>query len=115
VHGTRGEDPTDPPSSGPYPAAAVSHEPRIQHLAEGLPAERPQAVPRAARHHAPRGRARAEQVHPVRVVRRLPVPRPGPRRIRTSSASSRPSSGPTSRCGRTRRSGACSPTRAAGA
>jgi choline dehydrogenase-like flavoprotein len=34
VHGTRGEDPTDPPSSGPYPAPAVSHEPRIQHLAE---------------------------------------------------------------------------------
>ena len=34
VHGTRGEDPTDPPSSGPYPAPSVSHEPRIQHLAE---------------------------------------------------------------------------------
>ena len=34
VHGTRGEDPTDPPASGPYPAPAVSHEPRIQHLAE---------------------------------------------------------------------------------
>ena len=34
VHGTRGEDPTDPPASAPYPAPAVSHEPRIQHLAE---------------------------------------------------------------------------------
>jgi len=34
VHGERGEDPTDPPASGPYPAPAVSHEPRIQHLAE---------------------------------------------------------------------------------
>src|SRR5437764_7753552 len=34
VHGHRGEDPTDPPSSGPYPGPAVSHEPRLQHLAE---------------------------------------------------------------------------------
>jgi len=34
VHGTRGEDPTDPWSSGPYPHPAVSHEPRIQHLSD---------------------------------------------------------------------------------
>jgi len=34
VHGERGEDPTDPPASGPYPHPAVSHEPRIQHLAD---------------------------------------------------------------------------------
>jgi choline dehydrogenase-like flavoprotein len=34
VHGERGEDPTDPPASGPYPHPPVSHEPRIQHLAE---------------------------------------------------------------------------------
>ena len=34
VHGNRGEDPTDPPASGPYPAPAVHHEPRIAHLAE---------------------------------------------------------------------------------
>ena len=34
VHGTRGEDPTEPPASGPYPWPAVSHEPRIQQLAE---------------------------------------------------------------------------------
>ncbi len=32
VHGLRGEDPTDPPASGPYPHPAVSHEPRIQQL-----------------------------------------------------------------------------------
>ncbi len=32
VHGQRGEDPTDPQASGPYPHPAVSHEPRIQHL-----------------------------------------------------------------------------------
>ena len=34
VHGTRGEDPTEPPASAPYPHPAVSHEPRIEHLAE---------------------------------------------------------------------------------
>jgi choline dehydrogenase-like flavoprotein len=32
VHGQRGEDPTEPPASGPYPYPAVSHEPRIQQL-----------------------------------------------------------------------------------
>jgi choline dehydrogenase-like flavoprotein len=34
VHGQRGEDPTDPPASAPYPAPPVSHEPRIQHLSD---------------------------------------------------------------------------------
>ncbi|HMP78284.1 MAG TPA: GMC family oxidoreductase [Pirellulaceae bacterium] len=34
VHGQRGEDPTEPFSSAPYPYPAVSHEPRIQHLAD---------------------------------------------------------------------------------
>jgi choline dehydrogenase-like flavoprotein len=34
VHGQRGEDPTDPPASGPYPHPAVSHEPRIQRLSD---------------------------------------------------------------------------------
>jgi choline dehydrogenase-like flavoprotein len=32
VHGQDGEDPTDPPRSGPFPYPAVSHEPRIQQL-----------------------------------------------------------------------------------
>jgi choline dehydrogenase-like flavoprotein len=36
VHGARGEDPTEPPSSGPYPFPAVSHEPRIQQLSDDL-------------------------------------------------------------------------------
>jgi choline dehydrogenase-like flavoprotein len=36
VHGARGEDPTEPPSTGPYPYPAVSHEPRIQQLADDL-------------------------------------------------------------------------------
>jgi len=34
VHGNRGEDPTEPWASAPYRYPAVSHEPRIQHLAE---------------------------------------------------------------------------------
>ena len=38
VHGTRGEDPTEPWASEPYPYAAVSHEPRIQQLHDGLTA-----------------------------------------------------------------------------
>ncbi len=38
VHGTRGEDPTEPPASAPYPFPAVSHEPRIEQLAEAFTA-----------------------------------------------------------------------------
>ena len=34
VHGHRGEDPTDPWASAPYPHPAVSHEPRIQQLSD---------------------------------------------------------------------------------
>ncbi len=36
VHGERGIDPTDPPSSDPYPFPPVSHEPRIQKIYEDL-------------------------------------------------------------------------------
>jgi choline dehydrogenase-like flavoprotein len=32
VHGQRGEDPTEPPASSPFPHPPVSHEPRMQHL-----------------------------------------------------------------------------------
>ena len=38
VHGARGEDPTEPPASAPYPFPAVSHEPRIEQLADDLAA-----------------------------------------------------------------------------
>jgi choline dehydrogenase-like flavoprotein len=38
VHGTRGEDPTEPPASAPYPHPAVSHEPRIEQLSEAFAA-----------------------------------------------------------------------------
>ena len=36
VHGERGSDPTEPPAGEPYPYPAVSHEPRIQELADDL-------------------------------------------------------------------------------
>jgi choline dehydrogenase-like flavoprotein len=36
VHGNRGEDPTEPPSSAPYPFPPVSNEPRIQQLYDDL-------------------------------------------------------------------------------
>jgi choline dehydrogenase-like flavoprotein len=39
VHGQRGEDPNEPPSSGAYPYPPVSHEPRIQELSDSLAAD----------------------------------------------------------------------------
>lgn len=36
VHGNRGEDPTEPFASAPYRYPAVSHEPRIQEIVDGL-------------------------------------------------------------------------------
>jgi choline dehydrogenase-like flavoprotein len=36
VHGNRGEDPTEPHASAPYPKPAISHEPRIQALSDEL-------------------------------------------------------------------------------
>jgi choline dehydrogenase-like flavoprotein len=38
VHGARGEDPTEGPASAAYPFPPVSHEPRIQQLADDLAA-----------------------------------------------------------------------------
>jgi choline dehydrogenase-like flavoprotein len=54
VHGQRGEDPLEPPASGPYPFAPVSHEPRIQELNDSFAAE--------------------GLLHPVRCVRRFSLP-----------------------------------------
>ena len=34
VHGERGADPTEPPAAAPYPYPAVTHEPRMQQLAD---------------------------------------------------------------------------------
>ncbi|MBV1705495.1 MAG: GMC family oxidoreductase, partial [Hyphomicrobiales bacterium] len=39
VHGARGEDPLDPACADPYPHPPVSHEPRIEALAEALKAQ----------------------------------------------------------------------------
>ena len=39
VHGERGEDPLEPPASGPYPHPAVSHESRIEQLSDSFKAE----------------------------------------------------------------------------
>ncbi len=36
VHGNRGEDPTEPLTTTPYKYPAVSHEPRMQQIADGL-------------------------------------------------------------------------------
>ena len=58
VHGARGEDPTEPPYSAPYPYPAVSHEPRIQQLSDDLA--------KAGYHpfHAPNGIMLNEQNRP---------------------------------------------------
>jgi choline dehydrogenase-like flavoprotein len=58
VHGARGEDPTEPPASAPYPFPAVSHEPRIQQLADDLAAAGRQPF------HAPCGVMLAEDDMP---------------------------------------------------
>jgi choline dehydrogenase-like flavoprotein len=39
VHGKRGEDPTEPPASTPFPHGPVSHEGRIAQLSDGLAAQ----------------------------------------------------------------------------
>jgi choline dehydrogenase-like flavoprotein len=38
VHGLRGQDPTEPPASAPYPCEPLSNEPRIQQLYDDLTA-----------------------------------------------------------------------------
>ena len=75
VHGARGEDPTEPPASAPYPFPAVSHEPRIQQLADDLAAAGHQPF------HAPCGVMlnEADMAYSTCVrcsdLRRLPLPR----------------------------------------
>jgi choline dehydrogenase-like flavoprotein len=51
VHGRRGMDPTEPPSSGEYPFDPLPHEPRIQQLFEDFAAQgvRPFPLPIAVR------------------------------------------------------------------
>jgi choline dehydrogenase-like flavoprotein len=51
VRGTRGADPTEPPATADYPSPAVSHEPRVQQLADDLRAHglHPFALPLGVR------------------------------------------------------------------
>ena len=98
VHGARGEDPTEPPASAPYPFPAVSHEPRIQQLADDLEA--------AGYHpfHAPCGDQAERVEHAVQRLRALPelrrLPLRGAREVRRRGARrpARRSSTRTSRC-----------------
>ena len=75
VHGNRGEDPTEAAGPSPYPFPAVSHEPRIQQLADDL---------RSGGYHpfhSPCGimlneaQRPTSTLHPLHVVRRLSLPR----------------------------------------
>ena len=74
VHGARGEDPTEPPASAPYPYPAVSHEPRIQQLSDDLARGRLSSLPRAVRHHAQRVEHAVQHLRALRELRRLPLP-----------------------------------------
>ena len=66
VHGRRGEDPTDPPASAPYAHPPVSHEPRIQQLADASAATPVTAIPAwSPRRRTPRSSAS---------IRRWPIP-----------------------------------------
>ncbi len=58
VHGKRGEDPTEPSASTPYPFPPVSHEPRIQQLSDDF--RRLGATP----FHVPLGVMLDEKNHP---------------------------------------------------
>ena len=80
VHGNHGEDPIEGHWSKQYPWPAVSHEPRIQQLVRRPRIRRLPPVPRAVRDPARRGRPGTQHVHPLHVVRRLPVP--GAREVR---------------------------------
>ena len=80
VHGARGEDPTDPPASAPYPFPPVSHEPRIQRLFDDM------AAVGLHPFHSPSGvmldeaEPGVQRLHPVRHLRRVPLP--GAREVR---------------------------------
>ena len=83
VHGTRGEDPTEPPAIGPLPAPRrLARAPHPGPLGR-LPAAGPAPLPRAARHHAeregPAGIAGASAARPATGSRASSRPRRTPR------------------------------------
>ena len=96
VHGVHGEDPTEGHWSRQYPWPAVSHEPRIQQLVR-----RPDRPAGYHPFHAPCGilldeADRAEEhVHPLHLVRRLPLP--GARQVRRRDDRGAPAPGPPQR------------------
>ena len=79
VHGARGEDPTEPPASAPYPHPAVSHEPRIQQLADDLAKAGYRPFHARAGSCSTRRTCRSARASAAD-VRRVPVP--GPRQVR---------------------------------
>ena len=80
VHGNHGEDPIEGHWSKQYPWPAVSHEPRIQQLPRRSRGRRLPALPRSLWDPARRGRSAPQHLHPVHLVRRLPLP--GSREVR---------------------------------
>ena len=78
----------------PFPYPAVSHEPRIQQLADDFARTGHQPVPPAGRRRPERVRSRGGPLRALRPLRRLPVPRPTARPTRTCAASGRRSSTP---------------------
>ena len=97
VHGNRGEDPTEAPSSGPYPFPAVSHEPRIQQLSDALEAP---ATTRSTRRAGSCSTRRTCRSAPACAARTATASRASctASRTRTCSACARRSSTRTSRC-----------------
>ena len=98
VHGARGEDPTEPPSSAPYP-----HPGRVARAADPAARRRPRggrlpAVPRAVRDHA--RRVEPAVLAPASAARPATASRASSMRSRTPrcSACGRRSSIRTSRC-----------------
>jgi choline dehydrogenase-like flavoprotein len=67
VHGARGEDPNEPPTSAPFPFPPVSHEPRVHQLSA--------ALTRAGLHpfHAPMGLLLREASMPYSACVRCPT------------------------------------------
>ena len=92
VHGAHGEDPTEGHWSRQYPWPAVT--PRAADPATGQrPAgRRVPAVPRAVRDPARRDPPPGQHLHPLRLVRRLPVP--GARQVRLGDHRGPPAAGP---------------------
>ena len=92
VHGNAGEDPTEGPPLQAVPVAGGLA--RAAHPAALRRARRRRLppVPRAVRHPARRGRPGPQHVHPLHLVRRLPVPgaRQGRRRDDRRAPAARP-------------------------